>query len=348
MLNRRKIKILEAIINDYIASAEPIGSRTIAKKYDLGVSSATIRNEMSDLEEMGYILAPHASSGRVPSDKGYRLYVDEVMPQKQLSRQQREYLKHSIAQNISHIDHMMRDVARAISFVTNYTTVAADILAQRHKIKHIQLVPVDSNTLAMMLITDLRAVKNSVIAMPEATAINYATAASISAELTRLLRGAAVDDLDDLYIGMTKQRLRELNVNPDIATPIIDAICTALSSADNVQIHTSGVKNILDFPEFADLDKARAVVGALEEKEGLVTLLADNSDHIQIIIGDENENTMLKNCSVIKAKIRVNEHFSGNIAIIGPTRMDYSQVMSVLGAVLSNMTLGMVDMERKV
>ncbi|MCL2375927.1 MAG: heat-inducible transcriptional repressor HrcA [Defluviitaleaceae bacterium] len=346
MLNRRKIKILEAIINDYIASAEPIGSRTIAKKYDLGVSSATIRNEMSDLEEMGYIVAPHASSGRVPSDKGYRLYVDEVMPQKQLSRQQREYLKQSIAQNLSQIDHMMRDVARAISFVTKYTTVAADVLAQRHKIKHIQLVPVDVDALAMMLITDLRAVKNSVIMMPEGAAINYAAAARISTEMTRLLSGATADDLDSLYIGMTKQRLREVNVNPNIADPIFDAICTALSSADNVQIHTSGVKNILDFPEFADLDKARAIVGALEEKEGLITLFADNSDNIQIIIGDENENIMLKNCSVIKAKIRVNEHFSGNIAIIGPTRMDYSQVMSVLSTILGNVTLDMADTGR--
>jgi len=337
MLNLRKIKILEAIVSDYIASAEPIGSRTIAKKYNLGVSSATIRNEMSDLEEMGYIVAPHSSSGRVPSDKGYRLYVDEVMPKKRLSNEKREYLAHTIAQNLSQIDHIMRDVARAVSYVTNYTTVAADVLVERHKIKHIQLVPVDEDVLALMLITDLKAVRNQVVYLPGTGVISYAVAGKISTELTKLLCGAIADDLNNLFVNAAKHCLHKVNVNPDIAGPLIDAISAALSSADDVQVHTSGVKNILDFPEFADLHKARAIVGALEEKEGLMTLLADNSEEIQVLIGTENENTMLWDCSVIKAKIRISEHFSGNIAIIGPTRMDYSQVVSVLGAILGNL-----------
>ena len=329
-LNDRKIKILEAIINDYIASAEPIASRTIAKKYDLGVSSATIRNEMSDLEEMGYIVAPHASSGRVPSDKGYRLYVDEVMPKKRLPREQEKFLKQSIARNLSQIDLLMHDLARAISFVTNYTTVAADFLAKRHKIKHIQLVPVDEGVFALMLITDLNAVKNRVLPLPQASTVGYATAGRISTAITKILAGAGADDLNGLYLGRTKQQLADMHVNPALAEPLIAAISEALSSADNVKIYTSGVKNILEFPEFANVDKARAIVGALEEKEGLITLLADNSEEIQVVIGTENENIMLQDCSVIKAKIRINEHFSGNIAIIGPTRMDYSQVMSVL------------------
>jgi len=330
MLNRRKIKILEAIINDYIESAEPIGSRTIARKYDLGVSSATIRNEMSDLEEMGYIVAPHASSGRVPSDKGYRLYVDEVMPKRRLTNQQAEFLKQSILQNLNQVDLLMHELSRAISLLTNYTTVAADIMAQRHKIKHIQLVPVDDGIFALMLITDQNTVKNRVLPLPEASGVGLTTAARISAELTRILGGASADELNNLFIGVTEQRFMDLHINPDIAAPLIAAISEALSSADNVQIYTSGVKNILDFPEFANLEKARAIVGALEEKDGLITLLADNSEDIQVVIGAENENTMLQDCSIIKAKIRINEHFFGNIAIIGPTRMDYSQVVSVL------------------
>ena len=330
MLNRRKIKILEAIINDYIASAEPIASRTIAKKYDLGVSSATIRNEMSDLEEMGYIVAPHASSGRVPSDKGYRLYVDEVMPAKRLPQEQKKFLQQSIAQNLNQIDLLMHDLARAISFVTNYTTVAADFLAQRHKIKHLQLVPVSDGTFALMLITDLSAVKNRVIYLPQAASMGYATAGRISTALTKILAGVGADDLTHLFVSRARQQLVDMHVNPDIAAPLIAYIAEALSSADNVQIYTSGVKNILDFPEFANVDKARGIVGALEEKEGLLSLLSDNSEEIRVVIGTENENIMLQDCSVIKAKVRINEHFSGNIAIIGPTRMDYSQVVSVL------------------
>ena len=328
MLDTRKMRILEAIVSDYIASAEPIGSRTIARKYDLGVSSATIRNEMSDLEEMGYILQPHASAGRVPSDKGYRLYVNEAMPRKNLAREQREYLKRAIAINLNRVDQIMRDVARAVTYVTNYTTVAAEPVANRHKIKHIQLVPVDANTLAMMVITDLRAVKNRVVTVP--CDVNYNTAVRMSQELTRLLVDSGTSDLNGLFVGVLQHRFNEMRLSVDLVPPILDAVSAALASADNVQIFTSGMKNILEFPEFADLEKARAVVGALEEKEGLLSLLADESDEIQIIIGEENTNAMLKDCSIIKAKIRINEYFSGNIAIIGPTRMDYSQVMTVL------------------
>lgn len=336
MLDRRKIRILEAIVNDYIVSAEPIGSRTIARKYDLGVSSATIRNEMSDLEEMGYILQPHASSGRVPSDKGYRLYVNEVMPKKSLRQEQLEYLRQAIAVDLNRIDHIMRDVARAITFVTNYTTVAAEPLTRKHKIKHIQLVPVDDNTLAMMLITDLKVVKNQVLSLPHP--LDYAAAQRMSRELTRAFVNCSVDDLSELFVGMLRHRFEELGFNAEIAPHVISAVYAALASADNVQIYTSGMKNILEFPEFADPGKARAVVGALEEKEDLLSLLAGSSDEIQIVIGEENENTMLRDCSVIKAKIRINEHICGNIAIIGPTRMDYSQVMTVLRSLLMAVT----------
>ena len=334
MLNLRKVKILEAIINDYIACAEPIGSRTIAKKYDLGVSSATIRNEMSDLEEMGYILAPHASSGRVPSDKGYRLYVDEVMQKKRLPREQMDYLKQIINQNLSQIDVIMRDVARAVSYITNYATVAAEPQEIRHKIKHIQLVPVDDETLAMMLITDLKTVKNQIIILEQAP--GYGLCQKISAELTRLLHKASFNDLNELFTGMVTHRFNEIGFDTKIVPPLMSAIAASLSSADSVQIYTSGMKNILDFPEFADLEKARAIVGALEEKEELLTLFSDTTEQIQVIIGAENEKPTLRDCSVIKAKIRINEHFYGNIAIIGPTRMDYSQVMSVLNTIFNS------------
>jgi len=337
MLNRRKIKILEAIIRDYIVSAEPIGSRTIAKNYDLGVSSATIRNEMSDLEDMGYILQPHASSGRVPSDKGYRLYVDEVMQKKNLPKEQREYLKAATAVNLNQIDRIMQDVARAVYRITNYTTVAAEPSHVKHRIKHIQIVPVDEHALALMLVTDLKAIKNQVIFVPKAPSPGMS--AKISEELTRILQGVCAEDLNILFTGRVRQCFADIRAGDYLAEPLLQAISAALSTADNAQIYLYGIKNILDFPEFADLDKARAIVGALEEKEGLLTLLDGNFDRIQVIIGTENENIVLKDCSVIRAKIRINEHFSGNIAIIGPTRMDYSGAMSVINAILKNISV---------
>ena len=337
MLNRRKIKILEAIIRDYIVSAEPIGSRTIAKKYDLGVSSATIRNEMSDLEDMGYILQPHASSGRVPSDKGYRLYVDEVMQKKNLPKEQREYLKAAIAVNLNQIDRIMQDVARAVYSITGYTTVAAEPAHAEHRIKHIQIVPVDEHALALMVVTDLKAIKNQVVFVPKAPGPGMA--AKMSEELTKILQGACAADLNNLFTGRVRKCFADIRAGDYLAEPLMQAISAALSTVDDAQIHLYGIKNILDFPEFADLDKAKAIVGALEEKEGLLTLLDGNFDKIQVIIGTENENIVMKDCSVIKAKIRVNEHFSGNIAIIGPTRMDYSQAMSVINVVLKNISV---------
>ena len=336
MLNSRKIKILEAIVNDYIASAEPIGSRTIAKKYGLGISSATIRNEMSDLEEMGYIIASHASSGRAPSDKGYRLYVDEFMQKKRLKPEQKKLLINATTNKLNQIDLMLKDIAQAICHITNYTTIVAD-QPQSHKIKHIQIVPIDSATLALMLITDLKAIKNHIVFLQNSDEISFNTAAKISAELSRLLAGASINDLTELFIGLIKHRFNEINISHTIVRPLIEAIRALLQAADNIKIHTFGVKNILDFPEFSDAAKARVIVGILEEPEDLKKLLSNEGGQIKVLIGKENEDAMLKDCSIIKANMRISGHLSCNIAIIGPTRMDYSQVMSVFGTILEGM-----------
>ena len=178
------------------------------------------------------------------------------------------------------------------------------------------------------------AVKNQVIT--SVVAPEFSMAQRISEELTRLMSGSNVDDLNGLLAGILRDRFQKMGFDDRLVAPILNAIVTALSSADNVKIYTSGMKNILEFPEFADPAKAGAIVGTLEEKDEVLSLLSINSEQIRIVIGEENEKPMLRDCSVIKAKIRINEHSFGNIAIIGPTRMDYSQVMSVLTAVLKN------------
>jgi heat-inducible transcriptional repressor len=172
-LNERKIRILEYIITDYIATAEPVGSRTIARKHDMGLSSATIRNEMSDLEVMGYIVAPHASAGRVPSDKGYRLYVDRLMRRRAaekdggvLSDEERRFLQGVINDNIDRIDYLMRETAKAISVLTNYTAVVSETVSPEEKIQHLQLLPLDESSVVLVTVTASKKVKNHVIRLP--------------------------------------------------------------------------------------------------------------------------------------------------------------------------------------
>jgi heat-inducible transcriptional repressor len=208
-------------------------------------------------------------------------------------------------------------------------------LARRHKIKHLQIIPVEGNTVALVLVTDLNMVKNRVINLP--LAVNYSLASKISVALTNILSESDASDLTGLYAAMVRHRFKELGLAEVLVTPLIEATHSALLSADSAQIHTVGMKNILDFPEFADLEKARAIVGVLEEKEGLLGLLDGICDEIKITIGQENENATLHECSVIKARISINDNYYGNIAIIGPTRMNYAQVLSVLQTSLSTL-----------
>ena len=162
-LNERKTKILEAIITGYIETGEPIGSRTIAKNYDLGISSATIRNEMSDLEELGLITQLHTSSGRIPSDKGYRLYVDNLMGHRELTDEETKFLQNVIVNNINHMDYLMEQTAKALSMLTNYPTIISKPKIEKEKIKHIQLVSLDETSIIAVVVTENKTVKNYIV-----------------------------------------------------------------------------------------------------------------------------------------------------------------------------------------
>lgn len=332
-LNERKIKILEAIINDYILSAEPIGSRTIAQKYDWGLSAATIRNEMSDLEDMGFILQPHASAGRVPSDKGYRLYVDSLMRSREMTSQESDYLEEIVYNNINQIDYLMRETAKALAHLTNYTTVVSEPHVKRVAIKHVQLVPLDENSILLVLINDSKAVKNQVIRLGKAP--KPETLNALSAVLNKHLQGVMSGMLNNELL---EKLARDFGEYAGILKPVMEAVVNSLNSGEDIRLYTSGIKNILSFPEFSDINKARNFFQTLEEKEMLITLLGNNNDNgndgIQIVIGTENDLIHMQNCSVIKANYRLGGQTFGNIGIIGPTRMDYTQVISVLNGIV--------------
>lgn len=331
-LNERKIKILQAIINDYIATAEPVGSRTIAKKYDLGISSATIRNEMSDLEEMGFIIQPHASSGRIPSDLGYRLYVDRLMKHKELKEEEQRFLQQVVARNISQIDYLMDETAKALALLTNYTTIVSEPVVRRTKLKQIRFMPLDSESIMLVIATEGNFIKNHIIKLNEVP--EDETLYEISKKVNAILQGHTLEEIDPIIVQQLYAQMGEAN---NIVNPLLKAIEKTIHSAEKVQVHLSGTKNILAFPEFSDIQKAKSLFQSLEEKDVLITLLKDSTENdLQILIGNENTIQSMKDCSIITTTYKIGDNTTGTIGILGPTRMNYSQVISVLNSMVKN------------
>lgn len=333
-LNDRKIKILEAIITDYIATAEPIGSRTIAKKYNLGISPATIRNEMSDLEELGFIEQPHTSSGRVPSQKGYRLYVDSLMHSRELTNEEIEFLKNSISFNINRIEYMMEQMAKALAMLTNYTTVVTEPKSKKLKIRHIQLVPIDEKSVAAVVVLDSKVIKNHIIRVNKSPDIDELN--KISSSINGVIKDYALEDIDS---NQTSKLINQFTNHQELIAKVFKAIIATVQEEENIQVYTSGVRNFLGFPEFSDVSKAKDIFQAFEKKDMLVTLLGNGNgdDKIQILIGGENNLEELKDCSIIKANYSMSKDSIGKIGVIGPTRMNYSQTVSVLNEIVKKL-----------
>ena len=336
-LNERKIKILEAIISDYVTHGEPVSSRTIAKRYDLGVSSATIRNEMSDLEEMGLILQPHTSSGRVPTDLGYRMHVDRMVL-RDLSAEQKAYLQGMIASNINHMEYLMKETAKAISLLTNYTTVVSEVGSKQLTLQHVQLMPLDDNAVVVTVITVTKLIKNGVVNTAQPPPLE--TLNQLTLFLNELLAGKTADDIKQLAIDDLPMAATDKRFIKEVLVTIMDIF----TLEQDIQVFSSGVNNMLSHPEFNDMEKAKTIFKTFEQKEMLITLLDKNSDtsagmgieDMQVVIGSENSLEAMKDCSIIRATYQQGDTPLGAIGIIGPTRMDYATVASVLNSVVKN------------
>lgn len=325
-LDERKLQVLHAIIQSYIMTAEPIGSRTISKKFDLGVSSATIRNEMSDLEELGYLAQPHTSSGRIPSDKAYRLYVNTMLP---ILKMQPLFSKEQIDALVSekeHIENLIENMAKLLSKVTNYTAIAISPQANKSTIKRIQLVAIDEARIMVILVTDSGVVKNKVVKLDEE--IDYEELSTMTNFLNEQLKGHTVDEISK-YFG--EKILKEIyKINSPIIK-IVPVIISTLEGTEEVNLYMNGVTNIFNFPEYNDLDRAKEFLSFMENKDELLSMLLDNKeDGINVIIGSENEYQAIKTCSVITTDYSIDGHMIGKIGIIGPTRMDYEKVINTV------------------
>lgn len=326
MLDDRKLKILQAIIQSYITSAEPIGSRTISKKFDLGISSATIRNEMSDLEELGYLVQPHTSAGRIPSDKGYRLYVNRLLQSKNMNFIVRYDLKSKLAEEIGEVDQLIYNAAKILSKVTNYTSLAIAPQIKKSKLKHIQLIPIDESKILVVIVTNSGIVKNTVLRTDIAMSPEQLNV--ISNFLNDKLRGYDIGDINSEVLDKLVNEMYEFK---NSILNILPIMLQVLEDTTDVEVFSDGVTKIFNFPEYNDLEKAKKFISFIENKPNVVKMLLNGEQNdIEITIGSENTYEEIKNCSVITATYSLNGKTIGKIGVIGPTRMDYSNVISAV------------------
>lgn len=326
-LSERKIKIMQAIIRNYLETGEPVGSRTISKYTDLNLSSATIRNEMSDLEEMGYILQPHTSAGRIPSDKGYRLYVDTMMQEKD---KELEELKEMMLEKEGKMDHLLKQVAKLLAVNTNYASMISVPAVHQNKLKFIQLSRVDINQLLAVIVMEGNVIKNNIFPVDEE--LNDETILKLNILLNTNLSGLAVEDINLATITRMKQ---QAGIHSEIVSDVIDAIAEGIKQEEDLEIYTSGANNIFKYPELADQQKASELINTFEEKEKLSELVQEslsdeNNTGIQVYIGNENQIQSMQDCSVVTATYELGEGMRGTIGIIGPKRMDYDKVVGTL------------------
>lgn len=326
-LDERKIKIMQAIIRNYLETGEPVGSRTISKYTDLNLSSATIRNEMADLEEMGYILQPHTSAGRIPSDKGYRLYVDTMMEEKD---RELEELKEMMIEKEDKMDHLLKQVAKLLATNTNYATMISAPTVHRNKLKFIQLSRVDVNQLLAVIVIEGNVIKNNIL--PVSEELSDETILKLNILLNTHLNGIS---LEEINLGMIAALKQQAGIHGDIVGDVIDAIAESIKADEDLEIYTSGANNIFRYPELADQQKASEIINTFEEKQMLTELVQDtlsdeNNTGIQVYIGNETPIQTMKDCSVVTATYELGQGMRGTIGIIGPKRMDYDKVIGTL------------------
>ncbi len=339
-LDERKKKILKAVIANYLETGEPVGSRTISKytDLDLNLSSATIRNEMADLEELGYIVSPHTSAGRVPTDKGYRFYVDNLMEEKE----EIEEVKSSLLERVDRMELMLKQVAKVLAYNTNYATMVT-APNYRKTVKFIQLSQVDLDNLLAVIVVEGNIIKNQMIRVN--VPLDNEDVLKFNILLNTFLQGAALEDINLEMIQAMKKQAGEYEI---ILDQIFQGIVEAIHEANELEIYTSGATNILKYPELGDISKTSELLETFEDKNELSHLLEktinnEGEDGIQVYIGDETPVQNMKDLSLVTATYKMPEGATGTIGIIGPKRMDYKKVVSTL----KNLTIELDDIFKK-
>lgn len=333
-LDDRKITILKAIIKNYMDTGEPVGSRTISKYIDSRWSSATIRNEMSDLEEMGYIYQPHTSSGRIPSDKGYRFYVDQILEEKD---QEVLEMKELMIKRVDRLESVLRHLAKNLAMDTNYAALISAPQYHQNKLKFIQLSRLEANKLLIVTVVEGNLIKNTMATVDDP--LSDEDILNLNILLNSNLNGLTMEDINLNVITKMKEQAGPHSKVVDLVLDAVAAIIRA--EEDNLQIYTSGATNIFKYPELSDTEKASRLLNTLEHTEMLQELVdpgnGEGDTGIQVYIGEESPVQAMRDCSVVTANYELGEGIRGTIGIIGPKRMDYEKVLKTLRTLMTQL-----------
>lgn len=328
-LSDRKRKILQAIVEEYIGTAEPVGSRAISKNKELGLSSATIRNEMADLEEMGYLVQPHTSAGRVPSDTGYRFYVNQLMQKYQLGIEVIAKLQEQLHARINQLDRVIKSAGLAASSLTEYTTFITTPGAGGEQINKLDLVYIGARKVMLIIVTE----------NVRSRLLNVSLSSAECTLLTEIIndgfRGRRISELTVENCEELLEKASAAGIDEGLFFKITGLICEAAEEAESGDIVVHNAKSILSYPEYSDMRKAREMLEFLEDKDAIRRLISeDNSGaadfDVRARIGTENKSEVLNNCSLVTVNYSVDGKNIGKIGVIGPKRMNYAKVFASL------------------
>ena len=332
-LSKRQLQILQAVIDDYVQNAEPVGSRSISKKCGLGVSPATIRNEMADLEEMGYLTHPHTSAGRIPSDKGYRLYVNDLMRKKSLTPKEKRAISDRLSASRDEFDATIKHAAELLSEITHLASFAMTPAGNQDRLKFIKLLPVDERTIILMIVANSGSVTNSTLRLN--TPYRAETLELLSKTMTVHYKDRTIDEvlkaaiIEDVGADIESMGLLSGNVMPGFMRTLEDML--------NVNLYMEGLTNIFNIPEYSSIDKAKAFLELFNSKEEFTRNMLKRGEGV-IVTGEENMEDSMKDCSLITATYHVDGKLVGKIGVIGPTRMRYDEVTSIMEYLTNNLS----------
>ncbi|MDP5273064.1 heat-inducible transcriptional repressor HrcA [Chengkuizengella axinellae] len=325
MLTERQKMILSAIVNDYIHSAEPIGSRSISKRNDVGFSPATIRNEMSDLEEMGFLEQPHTSAGRIPSHKGYRYFVDHLINVSKTKNQEISSIKNFFKKRLDRTEENLQEVASILSDMTQYTSIALGPELFNTTLKHLQFISINDDTGVVIIVTDTGQVENKKVHIPEGISItDIEKCINI---LNSRLRGEPIISLKQKLFNELGNELKKYVSQHHELMQMLDDV---FDTSKQERIYMSGTTNMLTQPEFKDVSTVKNILDLINETQTWINLFSNAPKGIQVTIGTENNAKQIQDCSLITATYKIEGHSIGTIGILGPTRMEYERVINLL------------------
>ena len=339
-LDERKSKILKAIIQNYQETGEPVGSRTISKLTDMGLSSATIRNEMSDLEDMGLIVQPHTSAGRVPTDLAYRMYVDHLMKEESEPKNELTPVDKTtdfLLKRMDRMELMLEQVARVVAENTNYAAMVSSPRYNQNKLKFIQLSRVDSFKMLLVIVVEGNIIKNKIFDIDED--LRDQDILSLNLMLNSNLNGLTMDEIN---LGIITHLTEQAGSHKEIVSRVLEEVAKAIRPEHNVEVYTSGATNIFKYPELSDNETASEILDTFEEKKQLASMLteslkAEGQSGIRVYIGDEAPVESMKDCSIVTTTYELSDGLKGTIGIVGPKRMDYAKVMQTLQKLLGQL-----------